>query len=239
LPHSEFDMTASTVWENAGPLSVRPATGRARRHVLAAARRHSRLVRWLRIVLPLGSAAIGGFVLVAAHFGLPGAIDLSAARLTVTRNAIIMEQPRVTGFDRDQREYSVAADRAIQPLTSPDEVRLEAIQAELMAAGQGGTKISAEAADYDHSDRKLLLHGAIVVNSASGYELSMTEALVDFAAGTMATPNPTTVRYQDSEVSAQSMSVSDGGELIVFEGQVRTLLMPPKSETGSSAPGAE
>jgi lipopolysaccharide export system protein LptC len=232
-------MALSAFGQNAGPLPVRPITGRARQRAFAAARRHSRLVRLLRVLLPVGGAAVIAVFVLVAKLGLPGPIDLSAARLSVTRNSVIMEEPRITGFDRAQQEYSVSADRAIQPLTRPDQVRLERIEAKLLTTGQGATTITAEAGEYDHSDRTLRLRGSILVDSAAGYSLSMTDADIDFGAGTFATANPTTARYQDSEISAQRLSVSEGGDRIVFEGAVRTVLMPPKREPAANAPAGE
>ena len=223
-------MTLSAGWQDAGRPASRAAEGEARRRAFKAARRHSRLVRVLRIVLPVaGVVAVAGFIVVT-RFSLPGDLDLSAASLSVTPNAIIMDSPRMTGFDGDRREYSVTADRAIQPLTSPDQVRLEAIAASVTAAGQGPTTISAEAGEYDHGERTLRLTGEIAIDSAEGYLLRMTDAEIDFEAGTLASPNPVSVRYEDSEITGGRLSVTESGRLIVIEGQVRTMLMPPRRE---------
>ena len=154
-----LEMTISTSWQDAGPLSLRASRGRGRRQAFAAARRHSRRVRWLRFLLPLlGLSAIGVFF-VLTQISLPGDIDLGVARLSVQRNSIIMDSPRLTGFDRDGREYSLSADRAVQALASPDQVRLESIDARLAAAGHGAATIKAEAGDYDHGKSTLSLLG--------------------------------------------------------------------------------
>ena len=231
-------MAVSASWQEAGPLSLRASRGRGRRQAFAAARRHSRRVRWLRFLLPfLGASAIGVFF-VLTQITLPGDLDLSAARLSVTRNSIIMDNPRLTGFDRDGREYSVAAERAIQALTSPDQVRLEAIDARVAAAGHGAATITAEAGDYDHGMSTLVLHGDIVVNSAEGYAVRMRDADIDFKAGTLTSPNPVSVGYQGSEITGQRFNASEGGKILLFEGGVRTTLMPPKRKEAPPAPDA-
>lgn len=199
-----------------------------RRRAFTAARRHSRLVRLLRVLLPLaGALAVGGFVF-AARLSFPGDVDLSAAKLSITRNAVIMDHPHLTGFEGDAREYSVSADRAIQPLATPGQVRVEAIEAKVTAEGRGTTAITAEAGDYDHEESALKLLGAIVVQSGDGYRLRMTGADVDFGAETMSSDNRVTIGYSESEISGDRMSVTDGGKHIVIEGNVRTVLMPPK-----------
>lgn len=229
-------MALSASWQDTGGYPHAPAGRPARRRAFAAARRHSRRVGLLRVLLPLaGVLAVAGFV-VKTHFALPGDLDLTAASLSVTRNSIIMDRPHLTGFDGDRREYSLLADRAIQPLSSPGQVRLEDIEAKVSAAGQGPTSITAEAGDYDHEKSTLQLLGAIAVDSAEGYRLRMSGANVDFGAETMASENPVSIGYADSEITGQKLSVSDGGKLIVIEGNVRTVLMPPKR---AAAPAAE
>ncbi len=232
-------MALSASWEETGVYPRAPAGRPARRRAFAAARRHSRRVRLLRVLLPVaGLLTVAAFV-VKTHLALPGDIDLSAASLSVARNSIIMARPHLTGFDGDRREYSLLADRAIQPLNSPGQVRIEEIEAKVIAAGQGPTSIKAVAGDYDHEKSTLQLFGAIAVDSAEGYRLRMTDANVDFGASTMVSENPVSIGYADSEITGERLSVSDGGGLIVIEGNVRTVLMPPKRASAPAAPGAE
>ena len=229
-------MALSAGWQDTGADVHAPAGRSARRRAFALARRHSRRVGVMRLLLPVaGLLAVAGF-LVKAHLGLPGNIDLSAASLSVTRNSIIMDHPHVTGFGSDQRGYSLSASRAIQPLTTPEQVRLEDILAKVTAAGHGETNITAEAGEYDHQKSTLQLLGPIAVDSAEGYRLRMTDAHVDFGAGTLATDNPVSIGYGDSQITGERMSVSSGGKSVIVEGNVRTVLTPPKRSATPPAP---
>ena len=227
-------MAITASWQDTGAHPLAPAGGSMRRPAFAAARRHTRAVRVLRALLPVaGLLALGGFV-VKAHFELPGNLDLTAASMSVTRNSIIMDRPHLTGFDGDSREYSLLADRAIQPLTNPGQVRLESIEAKV-SGEEGATSITAEAGEYDHQKSTLQLLGAIAVNSAEGYVLRMTDAYVDFGAGTLVSEHPIAIGYGASEVTGGNLAASDGGNLIVIEGGVRTVIMPPKSDAAATA----
>jgi lipopolysaccharide export system protein LptC len=210
----------------------------SRMRIFAAVKRHSRRVRLLRVLLPVASVvALTGFFL-KAHLSFPVDLDLSSARLSVTRNAVIMEGPRLTGFDGESREYSMSAKRAIQPLTSPQQVRLEEIEARITETKQGSTTITAEVGEYDHKQRTISLLGSVLIDSAEGYRLRMAGADVDFDRQTMATDRPIVIGYGDSEIVGDRLSVSDGGKRIVIEGRVRTMLMPPK-RTPPQTPAAE
>src|SRR6185369_10177360 len=134
---AEVHMPLSASWQDTELFRHAPAGREARLRAFARARGHSRRVVWLRVLLPLvGILAVAGFV-VKARLAFPGDGDLSAASLSVTRNSIIMDHPHLSGFGGDRRGYSLSAERAIQPLANPGQVRLEDIQATVTPPGQG------------------------------------------------------------------------------------------------------
>ena len=94
-------MSLSASWQD----SEMRAPSAARQNAFNAARRHSRRVRLLRILLPaMGVAGIAA-IFALTRLGLPLDLDLSAARLSITPNAVIMEHPNLTGFDGERREW--------------------------------------------------------------------------------------------------------------------------------------
>ncbi len=208
--------------------------GAPERHAaFACAERHSRIVAILRKALPIaGVAALLAFV-VAARLLAPSGVDFTVARTTIKRNTIVMDRPVLTGYDTDNREYRVSADRAVQNMASPDRVRLEEIRAEVMIEGRGGAVITAKGGDYDNSRGTLALYGGLTLESDDGIRIRMKNADIDFANATLTTKNPVTILYQDSETSADSMTATDGGNVIVLRGRVQTRLMPPKRKSAS------
>jgi len=200
----------------------------ARQAAFVSAERHSRVVAVLRKVLPFaGVAALLAFV-VAARLSAPAGLDFTVAKTTIERNAIVMDRPVLTGYDTDNRKYRVSADRAIQNLTSPDQVRLEGIRAEVTVEERGGAVVTAKGGDYDNTRSTLALYGGLSLESDDGIRIGMKNADINFRSGTMVTKNPVTINYQDSETTADAMTATDGGNVIVLSGRVQTLLMPPK-----------
>ena len=113
----------------------------------------------------------------------------------------------------------MSADRAIQPLSNPGQVRLEAIEAKVTRAGQGDHEHHRGSRRLRSREEHARLLGAIAVNSAEGYRLRMTDADVDFGAGTMVSDNPVSIGYGDSEITGERLSVSDGGKHHRHRGQ--------------------
>lgn len=227
-------MSFSASWQD----TEAPVPSAARRKAFNAARRRSRNVRLLRVLLPAAGLAAAAALYALTRLGLPTTLDVSSARLSITPNAVIMEHPNLSGFDGERREYSVAAARAIQSLANPNQVQLEAIEATIDVPGRGVTTIAAGSGHYDHAGRKLRLEGDISVASAEGYGLRMTDADIDFLNGTMQSDHPVTVTYADSEITGRRFTATDGGRHVLFKGGVRTTIMPPKREP-SEAGAAE
>lgn len=218
----------------------RSADDKRRERAFGSARRHTFLVRFFRMALPIGSIGLVISMIVFARAPSVGDFDVDIARTTIESNSIVMENPRLTGFDDEDREYRVSASRATQKLTSPDQVRLEDIRAEIIAEGWGETSVTAAGGDFDNSARTLNLFGGIKLNSTEGYRLSMENADIDFTEGTLKTPNPVTIEFQGSQTSGDNLSVTNNGKLIVMEGRVQTTLMPPKkvNEDAEASPAA-
>jgi lipopolysaccharide export system protein LptC len=232
-------MAVSESWQNpAVPRRDLPDRQR-RRRAFQAARRHSRLVRRLRVLLPVAGLSVVLAFVAATRFALPENLDLSAARLSVTPSSIIMERPHLKGFDRKEQEFSVKAERAIQALRNPNAVQLETIVATMGRDGKVATTITAESGDYDRAKNTLQLRGKIAVDSAEGYAVRMTDAEVDLGARTLVSPNPVSLTYGEHTTSGNSVSVTGGGKVIVLQGEVRTTLIPDKRKPAPLAPAQE
>jgi lipopolysaccharide export system protein LptC len=223
-------MALSEPWQSAAA-TPRPMSERQRRRrAFHAARRHSRLVRRLRIFLPAAGTCVVVAFFVLTRLSLPEGLDLSAARLSVTPSAIIMERPHLKGFDRRNQEYSVEAERAVQAMSNPNVVRLENITATLGNEAEGQTRVESESGDYDRSAGTLKLHGAIAIDSPDGYSVTMTDADLDLKAGTLVSPNPTKVVQGTHTTTGNRLSVVNEGEVIRLEGGVHTTILPAKRQ---------
>ncbi|MCU0790632.1 MAG: hypothetical protein MUE79_06220, partial [Nitratireductor sp.] len=85
----------------------------------ARAQRHSRRVRFLKLALPVGGALSIILLIVAyavSQFALPS-IDPGEAR--VMDGKLVMNNPKITGTDSQNRPYSLTAVRAVQDAEKP------------------------------------------------------------------------------------------------------------------------
>src|ERR1700675_1215979 len=99
-----------------------------------AARRHSRLVRILRIAVPT-TVALALVVITLITYLNPlrmlAKLPINIDNLVVSGTKVTMEQPRLSGFTSDARAYELTADTAAQDMTKPDLVELRNIRAKV------------------------------------------------------------------------------------------------------------
>jgi lipopolysaccharide export system protein LptC len=213
-----------------GRATFTPAAGRVNGdRAFRAARRHSRYVRTLRIAIPAAVVAVvvGGFAFSAvikplrALSKLP--VDLGSVVVSGTK--IMMQQPRIAGFTRDNRRYDLTAQAAGQDVTKPDLVELQGIHATMEMQDAAVFETTAQNGIYNSKSEQLTLTNNIVVTSTNGYEALLSEALLDVRGNKIVSEKPVYVKTSTSTVNANRMEVLDGGDVIRFERGVNVELI--------------
>jgi lipopolysaccharide export system protein LptC len=203
-----------------------------------AALRHSRYVRWLRLSVPAGIAAVLLMVVVANYmppiggFRLPGELG----KLVIKGTKITMQQPRLTGFTNDSRSYEFTANAAAQDITKPDFVELHEPHAKIEMQDKSTVTMSALSGVYNMKTEMLTLNDDINLVSSIGYEGRLSEALVDVRKGSVVSEKPVWVKLLNGFLNAQRLEVVDNGAVVRFGGGVAMTLLPDKNPTKAGEP---
>jgi lipopolysaccharide export system protein LptC len=204
-----------------------------------AAVRHSRLVRILRVVIPgaVVFAVVGGvvFSLLLKPLNVLSKLPVDVKGLVVSGTKIMMQQPRIAGFTRDNRRYVLTAQAAGQDITKPDLVELHGINATMEMKDQDTFETTANDGIYNSKTELLTLKENIVVTSASGYRALLSEAVVDIKGGKIVSEKPVQVKTATWTINANRMEVIDSGDVMRFERGVTVVLT---QESTASAAGA-
>jgi len=200
----------------------------ARLRAFAAARRHSRLVRILRVAAPASVVVVVAALIVGAVFK-PFRAEiggLSIGELSVDGAKVTMDRPKLTGFRRDGRAYTVNAAKAIQDVTRPTVVELREVDGDLGMADNSSLRINAAVGFYDSAGQSLDLSQDVRIHN-SDYDVKLTSANIDFKAGVYRSNEPVTVVMANgTTVSADSALARDNGQELTFSGHVRTVFLP-------------
>jgi lipopolysaccharide export system protein LptC len=202
--------------------------------------RHSRHVRWLRICVPAGIAAVLLTVIGINYmppiggFRLPGELG----KLVIHGTRITMQQPRLAGYTIDSRAYEFSADAAGQDITKPNLVELHQLHAKMEMQDNSMVEMSAVSGVYDSKTEILTLNDNIELVSTTGYEGRLSEAVIDVRKGNVVSEKPVRVKMLEGFLNAKRLDIVDRGSVIRFSGVAMTL-QPGKRAAADAAKASE
>jgi lipopolysaccharide export system protein LptC len=190
----------------------------------AAAARHSRMVRVLRVAVPAAViVAMAGIVAVSVfnpfRMLLPK-LPVDMGNLVVSGTKITMESPHLAGFSTDQRPYEMWAKAAIQDLTDPDHVELSQLRAKVAMEDKSTVTLDARTGYYDSKSQMLDLRKDIFLQSSTGYEAKLSQAYVDLNKGSVTSDEHVDVKLLNGTLTADRLRIINSGEVVRFEGNV-------------------
>jgi len=219
------------------------ATSRTRgERMFRRAARHSRLVRFLRMGLPVGGVLALGLIVVAAYFNpfkAPANASIDQGKLVVSGTKIAMELPRLTGFTSDSLPYELTARVASQDLTNPGVIELTDLRAQLQTQDQGIVVITARNGIYDTKVDLLRLSDNILVQSTTGYEARLQEAAIDIKKGTIVSEHRVKTKFPNGTLEANHLDVAENGAVVLFSQDVETFLVLDAPKLNPSATNAK
>lgn len=204
----------------------------------ASAARHSRLVRILRIAVPATVAASMAAIVAVSTFLNPFQIPikLDSGNLVVTGTKITMESPHMSGFTPDQRPYELWAKTATQDITDPDHVDLADLRAKVLMEDQSTLFLDARTGRFDNKQQQLDLHKDIFLRTSTGYEARLNSAFVDMGKGTVSSDERVDVKLTNGTLTADRLRITEGGDVIRFEGNVVMHLDKISTDDATPAP---
>src|SRR3954452_19049057 len=218
----------------------------------AIAARHSRMVRILRVAVPavvgLAMAGVVAISIFNPFRALMKQLPLDIDNIVVSGSKITMESPHMSGFSPDQRPYEVWAKTATQDLTDPDHVELNTLRAKILQEDRSTVTLDARTGLFDTKAQLLELRKDIFLQSSTGYEARLSQALLDIGKGTVTSEEPVDVKLLNGTLTADKLRITEKGALIRFEGHVVMNLtmdnpdpasVEPASEPGPEAPAAQ
>ena len=190
----------------------------------AMAKRHSRMVRILRVAVPGAVALSLAAIILVSVFNpfrmLLPKLPIDMSNLVVSGTKITMESPHLSGYSQDRRPYEVWAKTATQDVTAPDHVELKTLRGKVLMQDQSTVTLEAVDGLMDTKQQLLELRKDIYLQTTQGYEAWLNQAFVDMGKGTVTSDEHVDVKWADGKISADKMKISGGGEIVRFDGNV-------------------
>jgi lipopolysaccharide export system protein LptC len=208
----------------------------------ATAARHSRLVRILRIAVPVTVLLAMASIVAVSTFLNPFSmipIKVDSGNLVVSGTKITMESPHMSGFTPDQRPYELWAKTATQDITDPDHVDLNDLRAKVLMEDQSTLFLDAKTGRFDNKQQQLDLHKDIFLRTSTGYEARLNSAFVDMGKGTVSSDEHVDVKLTNGTLTSDRLRITEGGDVIRFEGNVVMHLDKISTDEPAVAPPPE
>jgi lipopolysaccharide export system protein LptC len=208
-----------------------------RAKAFAAAVRHSARVRFLRVALlfgALGTVALLVAIAVFDPFGrLAGGVSIASIGLDGTK--VTMERPKLSGFRKDGRPYTVNAQKAVQDALHPTTVELYGIDADIGLADNSMAHMTAKTGLYDSTKEHMDLSDEVRIHS-SQYDVWLKSASVDFKNGLYVSNEPVKiVTSSGMTIVGDAISAIDNGKKLLLDGHVKTTIPPTAAANDTKA----
>ncbi|OJY32197.1 lipopolysaccharide export system protein LptC [Gemmobacter caeni] len=191
---------------------------------------HSRLVGWLKVILPLSALAIlSTLFLVARTVDPDAAIPYSDVEIAERLREPRMTAPTLAGVTRDGATITVTAAEA-RPAEEAG-TSASSVRARLETPDGAHTALSAGQAQADASGTLVTLDSGVLLSNSAGYEMK-TEALQLRLDTTQATSTgPVEGFGPPGQIEAGGMEITEapgapGQYVLVFNGGVRLIYQP-------------
>jgi lipopolysaccharide export system protein LptC len=201
-------------------------SGTSSAEAYASAARHSARVRRLKVILPLAAGAIA-LIFMAVSFVrafLPEELHLDTA--TIENGKIVMQNPAISGRNKQDISYSMKALRALQDIANPNIITLETIHAEMPVNDTLIATVDAESGIYDRGANTLDMNAPFTISMNNGVNADFQSAYLDINAGEMETKQPIAISMKGGSIIAQKLRMTDKGRIVTFEGMVRVNVEP-------------
>ncbi|TRO95983.1 hypothetical protein FKB34_06355 [Glycocaulis profundi] len=201
---------------------------------MAAARRRTRFVGVLRVVLIAALIAVGGQALVRI---LADTRETAGDALSPVGESERIVNARFTGRDQDGQSFVITSDAAerrggvIGGRAELDNPRLD--YAMLLGEALGGSEALANAGTYDEATRTLHLDSSVRLNTRDGYMFRTESASVDLVNARIFGDDPIQARAPWGQVRANGFSIEDRGRKVLFSGGVTMRLERSGAGRGS------
>lgn len=193
--------------------------------------RHTQVVGWLKVTLPLLALGIlATLFLLADRIDPEAALPYSEVDVEGLAREPRMTAPTYAGTTSDGAALTLSADEA-RPATDGTEAGALGLRLQLDTPDGAVTNLTATTAVMNSAAQEILLAGGVVVTTSSGYRVETAELAAKMDRSGLQSQTPVTATGPAGDLSAGGMTLGQdnltpGAYVLVFNGGVRLVYQP-------------
>ena len=198
---------------------------------MARVDRHTRVVAWLKVALPLTALAIlSTLFLVARRIDPEAALPYAEVDVEDLAREPRMTAPTYAGTTSDGSALTLSADEA-RPASEGSAARAAGLRLDLATPDGGKTELLAAEARMDDTAQELVLSGGVTLETSTGYRLETAEVAARLDRTGLESRAPVKATGPAGEITAEGLVLGQdnrtpGAYVLVFKGNVRLIYQP-------------
>jgi len=196
---------------------------------------YSGFVTKLRWILPISAVVIVTILMIWPKIQIeisqnrfaPAPVDRAALEKAAAENRLA--NAKFSSIDGKGRPFSITAAEAVQDSKTPDNVILQTPSGTLKMNGDVTMTANAKGGIYQQEKQVLELNENVVLTRSDGTTLQTQTMLIDLATSNVSASTPVEIDGPQGHLTAQSMTMTNGGATTIFKGPVKLIL-----KTGNS-----
>ncbi len=187
---------------------------------------HSSRVKSLKVLLPVAALIISAIFIVVSILRsyLPEKISIEGAQ--IEDGKVVMSRPAIAGRNANGVNYSMVAEKALQDLKNPNLITLKNIKAAMPVNKDVIAHVEALSGDLNRAADTLKMTEPFTIVMDNGMRAQFKTADLDIKSGNLTSQDAVAIQKGGASVVAQSVKMTDKGNVIEFDGQVRMHIDP-------------
>lgn len=187
-------------------------------------RRTSKIVRSMRLILPVLALAIVAVLMVWSNpeQQIKAVPREKVSPQTVSRNELI--NPKFQSEDKNSQPYSITADKAVQNADNMDAILLDKPVADISLKGGNWVALKATQGVYNQQSGSLELQGEVEMHHDTGYELHTNRMTINVDEQKITSDQAVTGHGPAAEITATGLEADGKTDNVIFKGPAKLIL---------------
>jgi lipopolysaccharide export system protein LptC len=189
------------------------------------AKRHSLLVKFLRLALPVAALSIAGTYFIPNKLSVKvDGGEASVDSIDVSSGGLKMVNPRIKGVHEKHGVYDIRADHATQHASNPELITLVKITGELVSKSGEKTILTAPSGIFHSKKEELIFDNGVDIGGDAGFSGKMKTATAYFQNNKLISQDPVEFGFHKSTIKARSVTLYSSESRVIFDGAVKVHL---------------
>ena len=147
---------------------------------------------------------------------------------------IVIDSPKLVGYQKDGRPYEVRAKTGVQDIAAPDTIDLDSVEVRIENNANSAITLQAPKGLYSTKGDRADMTGGVIIRDPKKFDMRLESAVMDFKTSKMKSDKPTILKLEGGEISSKAVEFSQKDSHATFSGGVHSTLYGEGAEPANA-----